>query len=74
MQTIYIQRALFYIFIQLMTLWSIFQLLTTQKEQGLMALTGLGILMSVLFLYAYKTIKILKKMAREEKEEALGHA
>ncbi len=74
MQTIYIQRALFYIFIQLITLWSIFQLLTTQKEQGLMALTGLGILMSVLFLYAYKTIKILKKMAREEKEEALGHA
>ncbi len=74
MQTIYIQRALFYIFIQLITLWSIFQLLTTQKEQGLMALTGLGILMSVLFLYAYKTIKILKKMAREEKEKALGHA
>ncbi|GEM_PF-6329403 len=64
-----IQKTIFYIFIQLITLWSIFNQLSTQEEQSLFENAGLLILVGVLFLYAHKTIKLLTQCNIKFKEE-----
>lgn len=54
-----IQKTIFYILIQLITLWSIFNQLTIEHEQTVFDTIGLVILVSVFLLYAYKTIRTL---------------
>jgi len=54
-----IQKTIFYILIQLFTLWSIFNQLTIEHAQTVFDTIGLVILVSVFLLYAYKTIRIL---------------
>ncbi len=71
-----LQKAFLYIIIQIATLWTIFYQLTTERgQEGKFEVIGTLILISVLLLYAYKTIRILKTMQREsEEKEHLQHS
>ena len=67
------QKTIFYIFIQMITLWSIFHQMTSNEVQNRFETTGLLILTGLFFLYAYKTVKLLTKSQnnyREEEREA----
>ena len=67
------QKTIFYIFIQMITLWSIFHQMTSDEVQNRFETTGLLILTGVFFLYAYKTVKLLTQSQnsyREEEREA----
>ena len=57
----HIQKIIFYIFIQLITLWSIFHQMTSTEVENRFETTGVIILTGVFFLYAYKTIKLLNR-------------
>jgi len=68
-----IQKTIFYIFIQMITLWSIFHQMTSGEIQNRFETTGVMILTGVFFLYAYKTVKLLTQSQNsytEEKTEA----
>ena len=64
-----IQKTIFYILIQLFTLWSIFNQLTIEHAQTVFDTIGLVILVSVFLLYAYKTIHILSHCHMTIKKE-----
>ena len=61
-----IQKSIFYIFVQMLTLWSIFHQLTTETTGSLFETAGIVLLTIILFLYAYKTIKLLSRFESKE--------
>ena len=63
------QKTIFYIFIQMITLWSIFHQMTSDEIENRFEPTGLIILTGVFFLYAYKTVKLLTQNQNNFKEE-----
>jgi hypothetical protein len=68
-----LQKAIFYIAVQIVTLGALFYQFTEQEGAGgKFGLLGTLILIFILFLYAYKTINILKKTGTtsEEREHA----
>ena len=64
-----IQKTIFYIFIQMITLWSIFHQMTSVEVQNRLETTGLMILTGVFFLYAYKTVTLLSQNQSSYNEE-----
>jgi cation transport ATPase len=68
---LHIQKTIFYIFIQLVTLWSIYHQMTAAQIQNQFETIGLLILISVFFFYAYKTIKLLTHYQEKYSNEEL---
>ena len=61
-----LQRAFFYIFIQLVALWNIFILLTSTNQTIKMDLIGTILLTAIFLFYGHKTIQLLKNSTRDE--------
>jgi hypothetical protein len=65
-----LQKALFYIAIQIVTLMILFYQFAKQEgDGGEISVVGTMILLSVLFFYAFKAIKILRILGREEEDK-----
>ncbi len=71
----HIQKSIFYILIQILTLWSIFHQLAATEQNGEFEVVGLIILTSVFLFYAHKTIKLLGHThSRHEEERSAEHS
>ena len=78
MQSGTLQKALFYIAIQIVTLWAIFYQLTGTAPEETAGTTSAGvlILLAVLLFYAHKTVILLRTehhSAESEKRTAKSH-
>ncbi|RUM66396.1 MAG: hypothetical protein DSZ05_04475 [Sulfurospirillum sp.] len=65
-----LQKTIFYIFIQIITLWTIFYQLTAENPENKFTVTGLIILTGIFFLYAHKSIKLLTQSQKSNTQEA----
>ncbi len=61
-----LQRIFLYIFIQLVTLWNIFILLSSTNQTIKMDLIGTILLTTIFLVYGHKTIQLLKKSSVDE--------
>ena len=64
-----IQKTIFYIFIQIITLWTIFYQMTAESMEDKFGITGLVILTGVFFLYAHKSIKLLTQCQKSNTQK-----
>ncbi len=60
------RKTIFYIFIQIVTLWSIFYQMSETYNQNRFEVVGLLILLGVFFLYAHKTIRLLSRYSKSD--------